>query len=734
MSKNIEKREIIMFKKTLKRAMSLLLVAVIVFSAIPSLSIATTAAFNRSTDIIYSQTSSVTVGKIRYVAQQNSSGADFSDYFYPGYWYNGNAKQGCFVASTSMALSYMGVNMTPKVMYEKGLISNYTSSWNNLATSTTVASKASSVSGISVSSIYTGTVVTSFSTLDTAINNFQNGNGMYSPPIVWTKGSNGGTHYFLVTKKISSNLYEMVDPISEDNKQVNLVSYATNIVYGNGGTAKGQLSDVIQYKRNTAIPSTSYTITYNANGGSGAPSSQSHSSGATHTVKSTIPARFGYTFVGWGTSSSATSGYLPGQTFTVTGNRTLYAIWQSAYSCPANLGNGTYSASIIGARHCKYYTITPSSTRKYHIESTGSIDSKITIYNSSGTELISDDDAGNDFNFSLDYTFQRGQKYYIKIHAYNDNKGTIPFTMRAYYNITYNANGGSGAPSSQEKLYGQNIYLSSTIPQRSGYTFLGWATSANATSAQYSAGATYSAESNATLYAVWKQNSVATVPATPKVTGVNTLKGIDIKWNSIPGAVKYVVYKRLGTSSTWDIVATTTGTSYSDTNAPSAGSYYIYSVKAYNSANTPSNYEKAKTAVIQRVIAPYTKAANATNGINVTWGKVAGANKYVVLRRIGTESTWRIIGETTGTSFLDTNVNVGIYYLYSIRAINGTGYSAYDINKRFTIQYITAPTARAYNKSSGVQVSWNSVTGAKKYNVYRRLGGTSTWVYVGTTK
>ena len=175
------------------------------------------------------------------------------------------------------------------------------------------------------------------------------------------------------------------------------------------------------------------------------------------------------------------------------------------------------------------------------------------------------------------------------------------------------------------------------------------------------------------------------------------------------------------------------GTSCSDIDASSAGSYYIYSVKAYNSANTPSNYEKEKTAVIQRVIAPYTKAANATNGINVTWGKVAGANKYVVLRRIGTESTWRIIGETTGTSFLDTNVNVGIYYLYSIRAINGTGYSAYDINKRFTIQYITAPTARAYNKSSGVQVSWNSVTGAKKYNVYRRLGGTSTWVYVGTT-
>ena len=308
--------------------------------------------------------------------------------------------------------------------------------------------------------------------------------------------------------------------------------------------------------------------------------------------------------------------------------------------------------------------------------------------------------------------------------------------------------------------------------------------------------------------------------ATPVTKATNTLIGINVTWNAVPNAVKYVVYRRLGTSSTWEIIATTTGTSFTDNSKLTAGSYYIYSVKAYNSANIPSDYVKENTATVQRVVAPYTKATNALDGVNVTWGKVAGANKYVVLRRIGTESTWKILGETTGTSFvdknvksgvyyiysiravngtgysaydvnkrftiqrvvapytkaanaanginvtwskvagatkyvvlrrigtestwkvvgqttgtafLDKNVTPGIYYIYSIRAVNGTGYSAYDINKRFTIQYITAPTAKAYNKSSGVQVSWNSVAGAKKYNVYRRAAGSSTWVYVGTT-
>lgn len=220
---------------------------------------------------------------------------------------------------------------------------------------------------------------------------------------------------------------------------------------------------------------------------------------------------------------------------------------------------------------------------------------------------------------------------------------------------------------------------------------------------------------------------------TPKAKAVNTINGMNVTWNAVDGAVKYVVYKRLGTSSTWDIVATTTGTSYTDNNTPLAGSYYIYSIKAYSSTGTPSDYIKANCASVQRVVAPVTKAVNVSNGISVTWNKVSGANKYVVLRRIGTESTWKIVGESTGTSFLDKNVKAGIYYIYSIRAVNNTGYSAYDINKRITIMRILTPVVTATNATNGVQLKWNAVTGAKKYNVYRRPGGSSTFTYVGTT-
>ena len=76
------------------------------------------------------------------------------------------------------------------------------------------------------------------------------------------------------------------------------------------------------------------------------------------------------------------------------------------------------------------------------------------------------------------------------------------------YTITYNANGGSGAPASQTKTYGVNLTLSSTKPTRSGYTFIGWSTSSSATSATYSAGGTFTSNANTTLYAVWRSNTL----------------------------------------------------------------------------------------------------------------------------------------------------------------------------------------------------------------------------------
>lgn len=76
------------------------------------------------------------------------------------------------------------------------------------------------------------------------------------------------------------------------------------------------------------------------------------------------------------------------------------------------------------------------------------------------------------------------------------------------YTIMYNANNGSGAPSSQTKVQNVDVTLSTTVPTRSGYQFAGWNTSANGSGTSYAAGAVYSENSNVTLYAQWKPNVV----------------------------------------------------------------------------------------------------------------------------------------------------------------------------------------------------------------------------------
>ena len=116
-----------------------------------------------------------------------------------------------------------------------------------------------------------------------------------------------------------------------------------------------------------------------------------------------------------------------------------------------------------------------------------------------------------------DYTFTRGTSASTRsvaekltgvavVDATMTAVTTYTIPALASYAVKYNANGGSGAPSSQTKYYGKSLTLSSTKPTRTGYAFQGWATSASG-SVAYAPGDTYTANAAVTLYAVWKANT-----------------------------------------------------------------------------------------------------------------------------------------------------------------------------------------------------------------------------------
>lgn len=191
--------------------------------------------------------------------------------------------------------------------------------------------------------------------------------------------------------------------------------YTKNVAYGSnftlGSTAYAQYTGSQTYRSQISgstkiatAPTKTYTVAYNANGGSGAPGKQTKTYGKTLKLSTTKPTRTGYTFQGWGTSSGDTSvNYAAGANYTANASITLYAIWK------ANT-----------------------------------------------------------------------------------------------YTVTYDANGGSNAPGNQTKTYGVTLVLTSSIPTRTNYNFIGWGTSAASTTVAYEPGSNYTGNATITLYAIWE--------------------------------------------------------------------------------------------------------------------------------------------------------------------------------------------------------------------------------------
>lgn len=103
-------------------------------------------------------------------------------------------------------------------------------------------------------------------------------------------------------------------------------------------------------------------VHYNANGGTGAPASQSHWGGYSVVLTTDQPTRSGYNFLGWSQQSDATSAsYLPGGDYQLYNTVTLYAVWSPANSSIASISqnvpiDGTTQGTLNITRYNSSYT------------------------------------------------------------------------------------------------------------------------------------------------------------------------------------------------------------------------------------------------------------------------------------------------------------------------------------------------------------------------------------------
>ena len=208
--------------------------------------------------------------------------------------------------------------------------------------------------------------------------------------------------------------------------------------------------------------------------------------------------------------------------------------------------------------------------------------------------------------------------------------------------------------------------------------------------------------------------------------------GLRIGWNAIEGAQSYKVYRKYNGATSWTCIATVkAGTlKYIDAKATS-GKKVSYAVRAFGKEG--SSWFVAQT--ITYIAAPKLKSvANVSTGVQVKWDAVKGAKTYAVMRKIGTSTKWVQIATVTGTSYTDKNVTNGKNYKYTVKAINGKNVSGYN-SAGISIKYVATPKlTKISNVANGINVKWNSVSGATGYIVYRKNAGSSTWKKIAEIK
>lgn len=210
-----------------------------------------------------------------------------------------------------------------------------------------------------------------------------------------------------------------------------------------------------------------YSITYNLAGGTGGPSDGTKTHGTAYTIPSTIPTKEGNSFQHW--VDDLENSYDPGESYYRNANTTFTAVWKlNEYTVSYNANGGTGAPNT----QTKYYGINLALSS--------------TVPTRSGYDFV------NWFD---------GTDYYSPGGTYTANSPASLYAQWRLktYTISYNANGGTGAPSAQTKTHGVDLTLSSTVPTRDGYIFVNWFDGTD----YYSPGQTYTANSPASLYAQW---------------------------------------------------------------------------------------------------------------------------------------------------------------------------------------------------------------------------------------
>ena len=365
-------------------------------------------------------------------------------------------------------------------------------------------------------------------------------------------------------------------------------------------------------------------------------------------INSATPAKKGCKFLGWNTKEDGSGKiYQPGDLYDVNqdgGNATLYAQWEKAkYTATVKLNGGSYNGST------KDFTIS-----KYPGEEISIGAPTRSKHNFTGYKLTMDNNDG-DAPTSVTQSAS-GFKGIMQMGNFTLNAQWTPWK----HTVRYDANAKNdtsvkGIPASQSKTANVVIKLSSGVPTRNGYTFLGWNTKADGKGTAYAAGATYIHDQNGgtvTLYAQWTpwKHTVTynkNVPASSKSQTVNSLPGNQTKIydqtltlsNNTPTRTGYA-FKEWNTQADGKGTSYQKGASYTYNRTSDGGTVTLYAiwtswkhtvhydknVSSTSSSQTVSNMPSDQTKVYETNLVLSTSKPTRNGYIFTGWNTAANGS------------------------------------------------------------------------------------------------------------
>lgn len=245
--------------------------------------------------------------------------------------------------------------------------------------------------------------------------------------------------------------------------------------------------------------------------------------------------------------------------------------------------------------------------------------------------------------------------------------------------------------------------------------------------------------------------SVKTTLSAAKVkVSANSYTSLKVSWGKVSGANSYDIYRSTSKNGKYSkIAAISNGKTikYTDKKLITGKTYY-YKVRACFTSGKTKVYASYSNISSAKVVPAASKISSVSSvnykTLKIKWSKVSGANGYRIYRSTSENGKYTkvaTIKSGSTLSYKDTKLTTGKKYYYKIRAyrtVNKSNvYGKYSESKAGTPvpSKVTGLKAASVNANK-VKLTWNKVSGAKSYTIYRSTSKNGTYkaIKTGCTK